>query len=281
MSYVTAATPQEAFTTLRKTGVSIVAGGSDFFPSLGDQVVPPPILDITALPGFSGISQQDGFWRIGAATTWSEIAKANLPPVFRGLQAAAREVGSVQIQNRGTIGGNICNASPAADGVPPLLTLDAVVELISATGARQLPLSDFITGVRQTDLRPGELLQAILIPELPEGAISVFEKLGLRRYLVISIAMAAVVIVPDGRGGIAQARVAVGACSPVARRLNDLEYKLKDMQLIDINTQINADDFDELSPIGDVRASQKYRMRAAETLVRRMLAGFSKESIDG
>ena len=99
-----------------------------------------------------------------AATTWSEIAAANLPPAFDALRQAAREVGSIQIQNRGTIAGNLCNASPAADGVPPLLALDAAVELASANGTRQLPLSEFITGYRRTARQPDEILSAVIVP---------------------------------------------------------------------------------------------------------------------
>src|SRR5260370_31103109 len=100
----------------------------------------------------------------GGATTWSEIAAASLPRCLDPLRAAAREIGAVQIQNRGTIAGNLCNASPAADGVPPLLILDASVELASNRGARRLPLSQFITGNRRTSLAPDEILTAIVMP---------------------------------------------------------------------------------------------------------------------
>ena len=105
-----------------------------------------------------------GGLRIGACTTWSAIRDAALPPAFDALRAAAAEVGGGQIQNAGTIGGNLCNASPAADGVPPLLALDAEVELASAAGTRRLPLAAFLRGPRRTDRRPGEMLTAVLIP---------------------------------------------------------------------------------------------------------------------
>src|SRR5439155_3336986 len=129
--------------------------------------------------GLRGISKDSGHYRIGAATTWSDIIRAKLPPAFEALKQAAREVGSVQIQNRATIGGNLCNASPAADGVPPLLALDAEVELISTQPTRRLPLSEFIRGNRRTALRPDEILAAIIIPqqEVPGTATSTFLKL--------------------------------------------------------------------------------------------------------
>ncbi len=105
--------------------VVIAAGCTDLFPATQSQTLTGRILDLTSVDGLRGISRAAGGWRIGAATTWTDILRADLPPAFDGLKAAARQVGGVQIQNAGTIGGNLCNASPAADGVPPLLTLDA------------------------------------------------------------------------------------------------------------------------------------------------------------
>ena len=142
-----------------------------------------------------------GGLRIAACTTWSEIRDAALPPACDALRAAAAEVGGRQIQNAGTIGGNLCNASPAADGVPPLLALDAAVELASAAGTRRLPLAAFLLGPRRTDRRPGEILTAVLLPEAALAGRSVFLKLGARRHLVISIAMVAVRLDVAGRPG--------------------------------------------------------------------------------
>ena len=141
-------------------------------------------------------------------------------------KAAAREIGSVQIQNRGTVAGNLCNASPAADGVPPLLALDAEVELFSLSGVRRMPLAQFITGNRKTMRRSGEILAAVLIPRNIEAAASAFLKLGARKYLVISISMVAVVLQRDSASRVSEARIAVGSCSATARRLNELEKEL-------------------------------------------------------
>ena len=149
-------------------------------------------------------------WRLGATTTWAELIEAPLPPLFDGLKQAAREVGGRQIQNAGTVAGNLCNASPAADGVPPLLALDAEVELAGRAGTRRLPLAAFITGNRRTVLAPGELLVAIHVPKPAHDARSAFLKLGARRYLVISIAMAAATLeIEDGR--VADARASPSA----------------------------------------------------------------------
>jgi CO/xanthine dehydrogenase FAD-binding subunit len=200
--------------------------------------------------------------RFGAATTWSEIARAELPPAFDALKAAAREVGALQIQNRGTIAGNLCNASPAADGVPPLLALDAEVELASQRGVRRLPLARFIAGPRRTELAADEILTAVLCPAPPAGLRSTFLKLGSRRYLVISIVMVAVGLDID-RGAVRAARVAVGACSPVAMRLPAVERRLVS------GAALTPEDFAELKPIDDLRASADYRRAAALTLTRR------------
>ena len=246
----------------------IVAGGTDVCPAAKKGILPAFFLDLTRLEGFAEINDHDGMLRIGAATTWSQIVKCDLPPAFDALKQAAREVGSVQIQNTGTLAGNICNASPAADGVPPLLALDAKVELASAArGFRVLALSEFIQGVRKTALADDELMTAILIPQTPYKAGSAFKKLGSRRYLVISISMVAAVITCDDDGRIADARVAVGSCSPVAQRLPQLERDIIGKTVHEI--KLKDEHFAPLSPIDDVRGSGSYRLDvAAEQCVR-------------
>ena len=162
----------------------------------------------------------------GARTTWSEVLAAPLPRGFDGLKAAAREVGSVQIQNAATIAGNLCNASPAADGVAALLALDAELVLTSRDASRTLPLSEFILGNRKTARRPDELLTSIRVPRRVEHAVSTFLKLGARRYLVISIVMVAANLVVDRAGSIREALICVGSCSAAALRLSGLERAL-------------------------------------------------------
>ena len=199
------------------------------------------------------------------------MIEARLPPLFDGLKLAAREVGGMQIQNAGTVAGNLCNASPAADGVPALLALDAIVEIASAQSRRALPLEQFILGPRKTALRAGELVTSVVIPKPAHPAKSDFLKLGARKYLVISIAMVAWVLEIE-EGVVRSARVAVGSCSPVAIRLPELEQALAGKPL-DRNLAAHArpEHLDRLSPIDDVRASASYRKEAALTLVRRSL----------
>jgi CO/xanthine dehydrogenase FAD-binding subunit len=257
---------------MRSSGLSVLAGGTDFYPSHVGRPLTRSVVDVGGLSELRGIVATGDVYRIGALTRWADVAAAPLPPCFDGLRAAARQVGSVQVQNSGTLGGNLCNASPAADGVPPLLTLDASVELTSTAGSRVLTLDEFLIGYRQTALRPDELLTAVLVPRGTEDARSEFLKLGLRRYLVISVVMVAAVIVVGQNGRVAEARIAVGACSPVAQRLRSLETDLVDRFVDeDLGESATADHLSVLSPIDDVRGTAAYRLEAALALVRRAL----------
>ena len=271
-SYIKPKTLPEAVTALAAGDARILSGGTDFYPALGDRVVKGTVLDVSGLGELRGVSRESDHFRIGGLTTWSDIIRAPLPRCFDTLKAAAREVGSVQIQNRGTLAGNLCNASPAADGVPPLLALDAEIEAVSKAGKRTMPLSDFIVGNRKTQRKPDELLTAILIPRAIEDAPSTFLKLGSRRYLVISIAMVAVIVQVDRSGHVVEARVAVGSCSAVARRLRSLENELAGASVTDGLAQIvKPQHLASLSPIDDVRATAEYRMDASLRLVQRAL----------
>jgi CO/xanthine dehydrogenase FAD-binding subunit len=261
----------EAVHTLAEQRGHLLSGGTDFFPSLGDHPAPSPVIDISALSELRGVSIESDHVRIGGLTTWTDVIRTPLPRCFDALKAAAREVGSVQIQNRGTVAGNLCNASPAADGVPPLLALDAEVELVSATAMRRVRLSEFLVGNRKTLRRPEEMLSAVLVPRGLDDARSAFLKLGARRYLVISIVMVAAVVKTDGKH-IQDARIAVGSCSVTAQRLNALERDLVGaMAVPGVSARALPKHLQSLTPIDDVRATASYRQDAALTLVRRAL----------
>jgi CO/xanthine dehydrogenase FAD-binding subunit len=271
MTYLRPRTLDDALVALVGGPMALLAGGTDFYPARVGKPLDDAILDISGISDLRGITEADDHVRIGALTTWTEIIETPLPPWFDGLKLAAREVGGVQIQNAGTIAGNICNASPAADGVPPLLALDAAVELASLDGREQLPLGEFIRGNRRTARRPDQLLTAMLVPK-PKAARAAghFVKLGARRYLVISLVMvgAALEVGRDGRVDVA--RLAVGACSPVAMRLPAAERALAGA-LCDhrLSALLQPEHVTGLTPIDDVRASAAYRSDVALTLVRR------------
>jgi len=261
-----------ALDVLATESVRIAAGCTDLFPATRAAALPGPILDITAIPDLRGVSRVRDGWRIGAATTWADILHADLPAAFDGLKLAAAEVGAIQIQNAGTVAGNLCTASPAADGVPCLMVLDAMVELRTASGARALTLADFLTGARTTALRDDEMVTAILIPEHAGRGRGTFLKLGARKYLIISIAMVAARLDVVG-GVIAEAAISVGACSAVAVRLAALEQRLTGSPVGAAADLISADLVGPaLSPIDDIRADAAYRKAAATELVRRAVA---------
>jgi len=271
-TYLRPTTLTDALAALDGADLVILAGGTDFYPARVGKPLDEDVLDITAVGDLHGIEEGPDYWRIGALATWSELRDAELPAYFDALRMAAREIGGIQIQNAATICGNLCNASPAADGVPPLLALDAIVQLMSERGERNLRLGDFITGNRKTTRRPNELMTGILVPKPAPGTRSTFLKLGARKYLVISIAMVAVTIEPDESNSIAAARVALGACSPVAVRLPALEAALIGCDgTAALAEVVAAEHLAPIAPIDDVRGTAAYRRDAALTVIKRAL----------
>lgn len=272
----------EALQLLGEERWRILAGGTDFYPALGNRPLRENVLDINGLDELRGVSETAAHMVVGARTTWTDLLLLPLPSAFDALKQAAREVGSVQIQNVGTVAGNLCNASPAADGVPALLILDAEVELRSRAALRHLRLEDFILGNRRTALRQGEMMTAIRIPRRSIDGSSAFFKLGARRYLVISIAMAAARIAVGRDGRISEAAVAVGACSAVALRLDLLERALVGKPAeASIAGAVEDAHLSSLAPIDDVRGSARYRHEAAREIVARAIATAAGEDLEG
>ncbi len=277
-AYLRPSTLIEALTELGARPYTVLAGGTDILsteaaavgwgkPGISSNT---PIMDISALGDLDGIRSFPDRVEIGALVTWAEIIKSDLPAWFDGMRQAGQRVGGRQIQNRGTLAGNLCNASPAADGVPALLALNARVRLQCRDGSRELAVDEFILGNRRTCLKPGELLSDIILPVPGPGACATFLKLGARNYLVISIAMVSVCLeVIDGR--INDPRIAVGACSEVARRLAGLEARLQDALVADACGLVQEEDFASLTPIDDIRAPGWYRRHGARILVERAI----------
>jgi xanthine dehydrogenase small subunit len=269
-------TLEEALAIRGDSAVTVLAGGTDVYPAKaaragwGD-MRHADILDISAVPGLRGIAEDADGWRIGALTTWTDIVRADLPPVFDGLKLAAREIGGVQIQNRGTLAGNICTASPAGDGAPNLLALDASVELTSREGRRMVPMNEYIHGYRHTACRPDEIVTAILVPKRSGATRSHFLKLGARKYLVISIVMVAGVIELGPQGRIASVRIAIGSCSAVPQRLHALEAALTAQPSGTAADLVVASHLEHLAPIDDIRGSAAYRRDAALAITRDLL----------
>jgi CO/xanthine dehydrogenase FAD-binding subunit len=263
---------------------TVLAGGTDVYPTLTNESAwgapaPRDVLDITAIEELARIDEHADAYRIGCLVTWNQLTRSELPGWFAALQLAALEVGGAQIQNRATVVGNVCNASPAADGIPPLLALGAELEITSRRGTRRLPVNEFVIGNRRTARVQDELVTAIWVPKHANATRSTFLKLGARRYLVISIVMVAAVIEPDAESRVARARVAVGSCSAAAQRLPELESFLVGASLGEpLDSRVEPSHLEMLSPIDDVRASAAYRGEAALVLVRRALRTFHGEA---
>lgn len=271
MSYVRPQSLSEAVAHAAR-GARVLAGGTDIYPLTPEQDLAGPVVDIAGLPGMRGMSSSPVGLRIGACTTWADVATADLPPGLAALAVAARQVGGRQIQTAGTVGGNLCKASPAADGVPPLLACDAEVELAGPAGTRRLALAGFLTGPRRTALGPGEVLVAVHLPAAGLAGRSTFMKLGARAYLVISIVMVSVRLVVAG-GVVEKAAVAVGSAAPTARRLPLVERALQGVPVARAGDAVcDADVAAGLAPIDDIRATAAFRLKAAAVLVRRALA---------
>ena len=272
-------------------GWSLLAGGTDVYPARVGRAMDGAWIDLTRVSGLRGITEDATGWTFGATTTWTDVLRAQLPPLFDALKQAAREVGGVQIQNTATVAGNLCNASPAADGTPVWMALDAQVRLQSQAGERRMPVVDFVLANRRTAREPHEVVTGLHVPRRSPHARSVFLKLGGRRYLVISVTMVAVVVDvdadvdADGRadvdaaGRVTHLAAAVGSCSARAQRLPALEARLRGQPLAVLaGTSIDPSDLAPLSPIADVRASAAYRLDATATLLRRALQTWTRVS---
>ena len=271
----------EALAIRAEADVAILAGGTDIYPARttrrawGDPTHK-DVLDISGIAELRGIGEDDGHWRFGCLATWTDLIRTGLPAQFDAYRQAAREVGGVQVQNSGTLVGNVVTASPAGDGLPNLLALDAEVELKSTSGSRRLPFAGFVDGYRHTQLAADEIVTALIVPKR-RHAVSRFAKLGARKYLVISIAMVAVVLDLDNMDQVTDARIAVGACSAVATRLGQLEADLAGAPIRDVARVAAPRHVESLEPIDDIRASGSYRRAAALTLVRDCLAGLAAD----
>ena len=269
-AYFRPSTIEDATALLQaEPGLRVLAGGTDLYPAAGVDAPRLPLLDLAGIDALRGVTVGPEGLRIGALVSWTDLQRAGLGPEYAALVQAGREVGSPQIQNAATVVGNICNASPAADGTVALMALDAQVQIAGPAGERQIALAEFVTGVRQVALAPGEIVTALHLP--PAGGRSAFLKLGARKYLVISIVMVAARLSLDADGRVAEATLAVGACSPVARRLPRLEAALIGLAPDQLAAAVTPARVEGLAPISDVRAEAGYRADAVPVLLRRAL----------
>ena len=261
----------DGLVALSENSWTLLAGGTDFYPARVGKHLNEKVMDLTGIRELRSIRETEDQIYIGALTTWTDIVNANLPAAFEGLRKASKTIGGVQTQNAGTICGNICNASPAADSVPNLMALDAKVQLMSVKETRMLPLEEFILGNRKTARKSDEFVTGLIIPHPGKDARGNFEKLGSRAFLVISIAMVGVVAELNESGEIVKLNVAVGACSAVSQRLYLLEKEAKGQKLQDL--EIKPLHLENLEPIDDIRGTAAYRNAVIPELVTRAIKG--------
>lgn len=248
----------------------ILAGGTDLLVRLKhDMVKENSIIDITRLNELHGISNDMGYIHIAPLTTHREILDSDICNKLPVLKMACSSVGSPQIRNRGTIGGNVINASPAGDTIPALFVHGAVMKLKSVNGERMVPAEEFYAGPGRTVMKDNEILVDISVPEVEDGDKGFFKKLGQRNALAISIVSVAVILkINEQNNIIEKASVAVGAAAPTVIRCTEAERLMTGMVMNDPDKIKEIADCirDMVSPISDVRASAVYRAEMSANL---------------
>lgn len=273
---------QEACRLLAVAGSRPIAGGTDVIPQMRDgRFQAGALVDLSRLHGLEAIERVDGQIAIGSLATYTAILNS---PLLREhapfLTQVSGVVGGVQTQNRGTLGGNIANASPAGDTLPVLLALDAVVDLVRVSGERSLALADFLRGPGQTALLPGEIIRRVRFAPLPRDAQSLFMRLGNRRGMLISVVSAALVLEMEDGDRVRDCRIALGAVAPTAIRCREAEKMMPGQRVsVALIEAVATAAASACRPIDDVRASAAYRRHGVRVLVRRglnQLAGLDK-----
>jgi carbon-monoxide dehydrogenase medium subunit len=286
--YVAPRSLEEAIAALDKHGANarVLAGGTDLVIMMNDRVVAPDVVvDVNHIPELQSFSWDvgDGLV-IGAAVRFHALeTSADVRRHYPGLAEAASEVGSWQVRNLGTPGGNLCTASPAAEIAPILYALDAQVRIAGPRGQRKLPVQQFITGVRQTALEPDELLVDIQVPPPPERSASHYIKLKEREKMDIAVVgVAAMVALEPGDGVVRDVAIALGAVAPTPFRATDAESTLRGQRPDDdLLAEAGREAADICRPISDVRASADYRRAMANVLTKRAIRQAMAQAAQG
>jgi CO/xanthine dehydrogenase FAD-binding subunit len=268
-------TLKDAFAILseRNRSIKVIAGGTDLMVLMNaHQLEVPEFLDIWGVDELRGVTEEGDVLRIGALTTYTHLIRSHLVQRFApALVAASRTIGAIQIQNRGTIGGNIVNASPAGDTLPVLAAYEAEIEIGSAGGIRRVSFNEFYTGYRATVLQPDELLLSVRIPKLSEGETDCFWKVGTRRAQAISkTVLAAKAQISDSV--VEKISIGVGSVAPTVVRGTRTERRLNGStltpELIEEARQMIAQ---EIAPITDLRSTEHYRRTVTGNVLARFL----------
>ena len=250
---------------------SFIAGGTDLLVTRDPQIK--TLIDVTGL-GLNYIKANSHELRIGAVTTFAEIEESSLltNSLYHIIAQAAHEMGTPQIRNRATIGGNICSAVPSADSAPALLVLDAKLSIYGTSGIRTIDITDFFQGTRKTVLEKGELLMEIQLPNLPDRTKSAFIKKGRVATSDLAVVNTAVRLTITDNGTCRDVRIALGAVAPNPLRAREAEAMLQGEKPQEkLLEQVAACAAEEINPISDVRSSAEYRTTLSRVLVRQAL----------
>lgn len=274
--YLKPHTLEEAFSLLHHYGdrAKLIAGGTDAMVMTRQKKISPDVF--ISLQGIEGLDriESNGEYKIGAMVTHRIIEQSeSIKRVFPVLSMASSLLGSVQVRNVATIGGNLCTASPSAETAPPLLVYEAEALLTSQRGERRLSLESFFLGPGETALHPKEILKEILLPIPPPHSTGTYLKLSRRRSMDLSIVNVAVLLTLNPKTGICErARIALGAVAPTPVRAKEAEKILEGNRLTDRFIQeAGAKAKRECSPITDIRSSSEYRREMVGVLVEKAI----------
>ncbi len=256
-------------------GARVVAGGTDLVVRARGTKTPLPdaLVAVHRLSELGGIQESDETVSIGALVSYQQMEDSELlRDRYTALVDAAKLVGSPATRHVGTIGGNLCNASPAMETGSPLLVFDASVELRSSTDSRRVAIADFLEGPGRSAAKPDELLTEVVIPALPENAGSAYLRLEYRQAMEIAIVGAAAMVVLGGDGTIREARIALTAVAPTCVRAPEAEAELAgNAPTAELLAEAGASAANVVAPIDDVRASADYRRKMVPVIVERAL----------
>ena len=284
MEYVLPQSVNEALSILNShPNPAVFAGATDLIPQIrGGRPEPGLLVDLKNIPSLVDLGFSNGTWKIGAATPVARIKNnAKLAKDFPGLSEASGLIGSDQIQNRASLGGNLCTASPGADTVPSLMVNEALVLIASKTGSRTIPVAEVIKGPGKISLSSGEFLIEFLLEQPPSRTSDAYERFIPRTEMDIAVVDAAARISLDEKGHCKEAKIAIGAAAPTVIRVPEAEIILHGKK---INDQLLAEVMEAAStacnPINDKRGTVEYRRQVAGVLVKRVILLAEKRALD-
>ena len=284
MEYVLPQSIDEALSILNShPNPAVYAGATDIIPQFrGGMTEPGLLVDLKNIPSLVDLGFSNGTWKIGAATPVARIKNnAKLTKNFTGLSEASALIGSDQIQNRASLGGNVCTASPGADTVPSLMVNEALAVIAANDGSRTIPVNQVITGPGTTSLASGEFIIEFLLEQPPSRTSDAYERFIPRTEMDIAVVDAAARISLDESGNCKEARVAIGAAAPTVIRVPEAEAILHGKK---INDQLLAEVMEVVStacnPINDKRGTVEYRRQVAGVLAKRVILLAEKRALD-